>query len=329
MTDLLGPAGSTPNVTTERPTDYRIFGADDTWIKDCTDPVAKDGTPLIAPFFNGVLAQIRRAIRGMGVAQDNADDDMLLKAIQRASTGRVSEADALLAQQAFPHMLTPGNVFTITASVGQIIIADNQSWAWRGVKLFNTSQVALSDRTFPLLPNKTYHLWAYPPGFGDATPSANYPYGRYACKDVQNVVYNPTALPEENEAFDGTRDAMLIARIVTNGANVPSITYLPNRAVLYASVDLATVPVSIGNNAYQASYSVTLNWPRKPQMKSGYGYVYTTSPLTAVVSGGANRVTSETLTRYGFATSVFTDWDSTPGGFGAGLVSEYRGAFYA
>ena len=83
MTDLLGPA-SAPNAVTSRPADARVFGADDTWFKGCSGPDVDDGTEIQAEFENSMLAQMRRAIRGMGVAENNADDDMLLKAIMAA-----------------------------------------------------------------------------------------------------------------------------------------------------------------------------------------------------------------------------------------------------
>lgn len=81
--DLLGPANAT-NAVTVQPADTRTFGATDTFFKDCTGPGSKDGTKVMAAFLNGALQQVRRAIRGMAVTENNADDDMLLKAIQTA-----------------------------------------------------------------------------------------------------------------------------------------------------------------------------------------------------------------------------------------------------
>lgn len=87
--DIVGPANA-PNSTTIRPGDTRVFGASDTWVKDCSSPSANDGTKIQAGWLNGIIAQLRNAIRGNGqtgaaadvVTQDNADDNMLLKAIQ-------------------------------------------------------------------------------------------------------------------------------------------------------------------------------------------------------------------------------------------------------
>ena len=83
MTDLLGPA-SAANATTVRPTDSRTFGASDTWFQDCPPGSSVGGTALIASWFNGWMAQLRNAIRGMGVAVGDTNDNMLLTAIQLA-----------------------------------------------------------------------------------------------------------------------------------------------------------------------------------------------------------------------------------------------------
>lgn len=83
MSDLLGPADA-PNAVTVRPAESRTFDADDTFFKDCVNGVAGTGTSIQQAFLNGLLQQVRRAIRGMSITEDNADDDMLLKAIQAA-----------------------------------------------------------------------------------------------------------------------------------------------------------------------------------------------------------------------------------------------------
>lgn len=83
MTDILGPA-SAANAVTSRPADTRIFGGTDTWFKDCTTPEAADGTDIEADWLNAVIAQIRGAIRGMGITDDNANDNMLRDAILAA-----------------------------------------------------------------------------------------------------------------------------------------------------------------------------------------------------------------------------------------------------
>ncbi len=87
--DLLGPA-SAPGSVTARPADDRTFGVTDTFFKDCSSPTLDDGTEFHAAWFNQVQAVLRSLARGNGqtgaavdiVTQDNADDSVLLKAVQ-------------------------------------------------------------------------------------------------------------------------------------------------------------------------------------------------------------------------------------------------------
>lgn len=90
MLDLFGPA-SFDGAVTVRPADNRSFGTSDTWFRDCSDPTLDDGTEFGAAFFNAWLANARSLARANGqtgagvdiVTQDNADDSILLKAIQQ------------------------------------------------------------------------------------------------------------------------------------------------------------------------------------------------------------------------------------------------------
>jgi hypothetical protein len=81
MTDLLGPANAV-NTVTVRPADTRVFGPTDTWAKDATNSTSNDGTGWSAATFNGLLAQVRNIIRGLGITVDNTNDNMLLQAVQ-------------------------------------------------------------------------------------------------------------------------------------------------------------------------------------------------------------------------------------------------------
>lgn len=91
MADLLGYGSNAPNVTTARPADTRVFGVPDTWGKDCSSPIAQDGTGILAGFMNGILGQLRALIRGNGqtlaladiIPVDNTDDTMALRAIEQ------------------------------------------------------------------------------------------------------------------------------------------------------------------------------------------------------------------------------------------------------
>lgn len=88
--DLLGFGTNAPNVVTARQPDNRVFGAADTFAKDCSSVAAGDGTAIWAAWGVGLLQQLRALIRGNGqtgaavdiVTPDNSDDTMALKAIQ-------------------------------------------------------------------------------------------------------------------------------------------------------------------------------------------------------------------------------------------------------
>ncbi|RZM99948.1 hypothetical protein CWO91_34825 [Bradyrhizobium genosp. SA-3] len=87
--DLFGPSVGSGGVTV-RPSETRSFTATDTFFRDCSSPDVDDGTEFDAAWFNEVLANLRSLARGNGqtggavdvVTQDNADDSILLKAIQ-------------------------------------------------------------------------------------------------------------------------------------------------------------------------------------------------------------------------------------------------------
>jgi len=82
--NILGPFGAGVNPTTTRPTPATSGSGQDTWFRDCVDGDETTGTKVMSDWLNKMAAQLRRAIRGMGVTEAELDDDMLLKAIQRA-----------------------------------------------------------------------------------------------------------------------------------------------------------------------------------------------------------------------------------------------------
>ena len=92
MVDLLGP-GDAGAPRTVGSTDANIVAqlaspnAADTFFADCVASVPGTGTPINQKWTNRLLQQIRRAIRNAGVTQNNADDDMLWKAMQAAGAG--------------------------------------------------------------------------------------------------------------------------------------------------------------------------------------------------------------------------------------------------
>ena len=106
MTDILGPANGT--AVTTRIAESRVFPTGDTWFKPCTTPAAQDGTQITASWLNGLMAQLRAAVRGNGkkldgvtpiIVEDNTNDGMLLGAMQqiaqRGQTNFVQDTGAV------------------------------------------------------------------------------------------------------------------------------------------------------------------------------------------------------------------------------------------
>lgn len=309
MTDLLGFANAL-NAVTARPADARVFGAVDTWGKNCSAPGANDGTQITADYLNGVLAQLRRAIRGMGVTENNADDDMLLKAIQAAAAGCVTVAQARANLPLFPH-IAGASVLTVTAGSGQVQVGGGQTFVHRGVFAISTDAYDLAtQRTFPTVANKTYHLrWQWNGG----AP-------RFVLKDLADAAYNPTVAAEASSAFDTTFDDMLIARVVTNAANTATVTALSNKVFLSATFLSSVTPVfdtTPGNYAWSADHIHALNWSRTPAIQAVRSHVYISLPTgTTYVHGGANRFSNEQIGRYQVVHNVMTDYDGNPPGIG-------------
>jgi hypothetical protein len=312
--DILGPA-SAVNATTVRPSETRIFGAVDTFFKPCS-PGATDGTAVQAVFLNGVLQQMRRAIRGMGITEDNLDDDMLLKAIQAAQVGLVSEA-ALLANMPIHAYVGASGLIATTTGVGQIIVSTGQTIIRRGVRSYAMDDILLTNRTFVTVASRTYHLRWYAPGIGRATPSSSWPAGRLFLEDLSDTAtYNPSSLAETNAAFDSTYDNLLLARVVTNGSNALTVTPLLNLPVLSADItsfyDQSSPGQFTGPNAsfYMfCTHPATFNWARSPRFITLTGYMAIGSAAGSfLVNGGANYTGINSQTRYGTSCVVATDW---------------------
>ena len=75
MVDILGPYLSTPQSVSSRPGKTGdAAGAGFSWLKDCTDENAEDGTPLGAEFLNNIKAQLLTAYIDSNISIDDADD---------------------------------------------------------------------------------------------------------------------------------------------------------------------------------------------------------------------------------------------------------------
>lgn len=263
MTDLLGPAST--NAVTVRPADDRTIGGDDTFCRDCTSSSAQDGTQIKAAWLNALMQQIRRAIRGMGVTENNADDDMLLKAIRAASNSAVTTAATK--QPIYPEITNAGNVFAFSNPAGTLILNSSQTWQHRGLLAYSSSQFDIALRTFATAANTTYHLRWYAPGHANA-PAGTYPLGRFMLRSIADVAYNPSAKAEADASFDATYDDMLCARVVTNAGNALAVTPLANKAALQATFTkdvFNSNDISVGGWTGLPGLNATLNWARTPQ----------------------------------------------------------------
>lgn len=289
--DLLGPANAT-NFTTVRPADTRVFGADDTYFKDCT-PGARDGTAVQAGYLNGVLMQLRRAIRGMAITENNADDDMLLKAIQAAAAGLIPEV-TVLANMPIHALVGTGGVVAYSTGAGNIVVSPGQTITRRGARVYNLDNLSLANRTFVTLASKTYHLRWYAPGIGRATPSASWPDGRLYLEDIADPTYNPSVLAEANVAFDSTYDSLILARVVTSGANTLTVTPLTNKPFLRGSATKASFHRQSGGWSGLPDLTSNINWSRQPLVSVPNFSVEATvgNEGLAMITTGATRYTA-------------------------------------
>ncbi len=258
MVNIYGPGLTGDNAVAERPAQVPTGSGADLWFKECTSLEAQDGTRFRAQWFNFIMANFRNAVRGLSVPEDEIDDDMLLKCFQKLQ----NTVTAWLNLPIYPEILQSGNVLSITALSGSIRIDGGQSFIHRGWNKVLTNDYDDAARTTAHTANKTYHLrWQY----NNGSPL-------FVLKDTADGVYNPTAAAETNAAFDSTYDDMLIAKVVTNGSNVATITQLANKAKLSAagtpgsfSGGNATMQDGSTPTSITIGLTITLNWARTPR----------------------------------------------------------------
>lgn len=211
----------------------------------------------------------------------------------------------------YPEVNETDNKFTVNNLGGGVIqIAASMNWIWRG--WMNLSSDSFADtsgnRRHTHVANKTYHLRWHAPGTGDATPEATYPNGRFVLEDLADAGYNPSALAETSSGFDTTYDDMLIAKIVTNGSNVPTITELVNEARILENVTASNTPTSPGTNGSSISFSATFDLSRTPKALAAFRltqFEESVPPIDWDVGG------STTFTRYSLSSTHTHDFART------------------
>ena len=140
-----------------------------------------------------------------------------------------------------------------------------------------------------------------------AAPIETYPYGRLVLIDM--TAASPT---EEDPSYDTNYDDMLIARIVTDGANAATITALANKAALSLNATYDTTSVAYGDNAYGNSFTTALEWGRRPALHSFDFYAYCNSPVSALNQGGSQKILTNTGDRYAWTLEFISDWNASP-----------------
>lgn len=248
--------------------------------------------PADRPLFNGMFRRIEAELDAIvqegGITPSDSDDTTVLQAILAlidAATGGGDTSNYVLMTQArarlpiFPDVLHADGHLNITSpSTGQVRVPAGRIFQHRGI-----FQVTTAQTDFATLSSKTYHLrWNPTDGF--------------ALKDLADTGYNPSALAETNSAFDSTFDDMLVARIVTNSSNVPTITNLINKVRLVSQTTWRgaldhEVSSSWGTITGTA---VSLNWARSPMFApiislSGFRS-NETGPTGSVTSGAAGNI---------------------------------------
>ena len=258
------------------------------------------------------MREILYCIEQSGQTPSAADLTQLWQAIQWAVTmggggGTPPSVDFSFTPM-FPEVVTNAGVFLLTPTAGQIVVANGTTFVHRGGNKFLTADTLIADRTFVTAANKTYHLrWRYNGG----APA-------YALKDLADGAYNPGILAEDHAAFDATYDDMLIARVVTNGANALTVTSLVNRAQLFVDKVVEGIhdgdSAPLGTNGVAFLFADTLNWSRKPATKTMVAivrasnesqdadFVISTQPAE---SGSTPQIP---VTRYALSAAVMDDY---------------------
>lgn len=253
--------------------------------------------------FNRLIGRIEAELEAIqtegGIAGTESDDTTVLQAIQAmiaAATGGGDTSQFVLFSQAqarlpiYPEVTTNNGVINVTdLGTGNIRIPASATILHRGIRTYTTSQEDIATTA-----SKTYHLrWNPTDGF--------------SLEDLADTGYNPTVAAETNSAFDSTYDDMLVARIVTNSSNVPTITNLINKD-RYSTVVGRSSFVDVGAAGAQQTDTYTLNLARAPKIALSK----TSENVTGSANDGAETAIFPSVpTRYGFTVQNYTIATST------------------
>jgi hypothetical protein len=214
--------------------------------------------PADQALFNGMFGRLEAEMQSVfdeaGIAGDDGDNTILVQSILAliaAATG--GSGDYVLMSQArsrleiFPSVQHADGHLNITSpGTGQIRIPASRTFLHRGIFPVTTSLTDIATSA-----SKTYHLrWNPTDGF--------------ELQDLADIAYNPSSVVETSAIFDSTYDDMLVARVVTNASNVPTITNLLNKTRLSSQTDFRTALAGALDWTTLPGSNVTLNWARTP-----------------------------------------------------------------
>lgn len=240
-----------------------------------------------------------------------------ISALIDSASGAGDVSTYLLTSQArsrlpiYPGVSTASGLLGVTAPVtGTIRVPSGVDFTHRGIHVETTT-----EEDFATAISRTYHLrWNPTDGF--------------ALKDLTDVSYNPSVLAEDNVAFDSTYDDMLVARVVTNGSNVATITELKNSPSLSESFSYDE-GVSKSDTAWGtiSGTDEDINWARTPSVEtvSMTGVQVSSASFTgSAASVGLLRkaaVRAGSLTRYSASEIEYVYEDDGGSGVDAGRIA--------
>lgn len=267
--------------------------------------------PLDRTLFNGIFhllnGNIGRVIQEAGITGPDGDLTKLLRAIETliaAATGSSSSGDtsqfvtfpqARARLPIYPEVITSdGRMGIFSPGTGQVRIPGGVTFIHRGIWLVTTTQTDIATDA-----SKTYHLrWNPTDGF--------------VLRDLASGTYNPSALPEADPLFDSAFDDMLVARIVTNSSNVPTVTNLSNSNRLMLTERATGSPAPGGPPADASLYftgNITIGWARTPILRHVSGGLAADPTIRGSMDWGANMIQAAPIvTRYGASATIRSDW---------------------
>lgn len=263
---------------------------------------------LFGGLFHRIESEIGEVISFAGLAPTDDRFTQLREAIQAliaAATGGGPTTDFLLVTQArarlpiFPEIFTAGAVMGVTTpGTGQVRVPGGVTFQHRGIFPIVTDQT-----DFATLASKTYHLrWTATGGF--------------ALRDLADVAYNPTAAVDGDIRFDSTYDDMLVARVITNSSNIPTITNLMNLNRMQLEIINDGAMTDPQTNDSIRTTSLSWNFARRP-MVSIYPRSINTAPTGATsdtvfpasaIHDHDFRITTSNLDRYGCGLTLGRDF---------------------